>query len=160
MAANRRAGVLNLSKMWPTSGSEVILNCLHLENALVWFRKVKLRCSSKPADPLALSKRTSPSRDSRLPGTSKFSASWLQENQGHWGLMCGEGKHSGASSCNSEGWGAGRQLAVGCIIELPARFVSWPILEARLSHHSQDQFPHLCFRRNQSISDRSSTSEV
>lgn len=74
--------------------------------------------------------------------------------------MHGEGKHSDASTCTSEGWGSGEQLEVGCVIELSARLVSSPILRARLSHVPQDQFLHSCFRKNQSTSDRSSTPEA
>lgn len=74
--------------------------------------------------------------------------------------MHGEGKHSDASSCTCEGQGSGEQLEVGCVIELSARFVSLPILRARLSHIPQDQFLHSCFRKSQSTSDRSSTPEA
>jgi len=74
--------------------------------------------------------------------------------------MHGEGKRSDASSCASKEPGAGGQLEVGCIVEFPARFVYSPILKARLRPHPQDQFPHLGFRRSQSISDGSKPPEA
>lgn len=52
--------------------------------------EAKLRCSSKPADLLAVSERTF-YRDSRLLSTSKFPASWLTEKWDCWGLIHGEG---------------------------------------------------------------------
>lgn len=153
--------------------------------------EVKLRCSSKPAALLALSKRTF-YRDSSLVSTSKFPASWLKEKWDFWGLIhnkvniqmllrpswtgeCGRYPCPWQDSGNrwilrplpteSILWfsvqvpmkdGAAGQLEVGCKLSYQT---ASPIFKARLIDHAQDQSPHLCSRRSQLISGRSSPPE-